>query len=191
MPIKPKFSERVKKAQEILDNNTIKVNLDKNRIKKLISKCLSKNHICGEVILCNNFSGINYEDIMKEYKTNNSGHIVWVLFTNTGHVAVVGAGKDLRFSHNKNSGTWKILNELKEKNKDLEWNKSEVILIPIRGLKSIGKKSLDNILLCRNGVEQLIGDCLIENNIPILNYYSHKNYCSSYWETCKKNNYRI
>ena len=56
--------------------------------------------------------------------------------------------------------------------RNIEWDASKVIIIPIRGLdvSCVGIKNVDNVLKCRNGVEHCIGQYLIENSIPILNY---------------------
>ena len=84
-------------------------------------------------------------------------------------VAVVGAGKDIGFPE---KGTIGILKSFADKGK-VEWYKSKVIIIPKRGLdkESNGIKNVDNIFKCRNGVEHCIGEYLIENSVPILNYH--------------------
>lgn len=126
------------------------------------------------------------KEILKTHKINGKGHIIWVAFVNSGHVAVVGAGTDIGFFKNKKRGTWRILSKL-----DVDWYEDKVIIVPVRGLdnKSNGLINVKNVLKCRNGVEHCIGEYLIEKKDSILNYYSHKNYLERYWNECKKRNY--
>lgn len=130
---------------------------------------------------------INYELIRKKCKIEEKGHIIWVAFVNTGHVAVVGAGTDISFSKNKKRGAWRVLCEL-----DVEWYEEKVIIVPVRKLdnKSNGLKNVNNVLNCRNGVEHCIGEYLIEKKVSILNYYSHKNYSDRYWNECEQRKYK-
>ena len=184
MPIKPVWDERIKKGQEELNKSVVK----DVEILRIISECLKEKGIDGEVLLVESIpQNINFEDIMTYYNTNGEGHIIWIEFVKSGHVAVVGAGKDIGFPQNRNKGTWSILSKLS----NVEWDKTKVIIIPIRGLdkRSFGLKNVDNLLKCRNGVEHCIGEYLIKNNVPILNYYQHRNYSEKYWNECEKNNY--
>ncbi len=184
MSIKPTWDERIKKGQEELNKSVVEY----NEITRIIYECLNKNNINGEVLTELSPQNINYKEINEKYETNAEGHIIWIQFVKSGHVAVVGAGKDIGFPKNKKSGTWSILSKLS----NVEWNKEKVIIIAIRGLdkESVGLKNVDNLLKCRNGVEQCIGEYLIKNNIPILNYYQHRNYSEKYWNNCVQNNYQ-
>ena len=185
MPIKPTWNERVKKGQDELKKTAV----EKSEVLGIISECLKKKGIDGEALLIEPASkNIDYKKIMDTYKTNGEGHIVWVQFVNSGHVAVVGAGKDIGFPKNEIKGTWSILSKLS----DVEWDTKNLIIVPVKGLdnKSNGLKNVKNILKCRNGVEHCIGEYLIEKKVPILNYYSHKNYSVKFWEKCEERNYR-
>lgn len=188
MSIKPKMDERVIKGQDELDKPVV----NKSEVKKILSKCLKEKRISGEVLTINPVSEkIDYEQISKKYGTNGEGHIIWVQFASSGHVAVVGAGKDIGFPKNENKGTWSILSKISS----VEWDRSEVIIIPVReldkdsyGLKNIHKHG-NNILKCRNGVEHCIGEYLIKKDVPILNYYQHRNYSERFWQKYEEGNY--
>lgn len=190
MSIKPRLYERVIKGREELDKPAV----ERTEVKKILSDCLKEKGISAEVLTINPLSEkINYEQISEKYETNGAGHIIWVQFVISGHVAVVGAGKDIGFPKNENNGTWSILSKLP----NVEWDRSEVIIIPVReldqhsyGLKNIHKHR-NNILKCRNGVEHYIGECLIKKDVPVLNYYQHRNYSESFWQKCEEGNYVI
>lgn len=185
MSFKPDIDERIKQAREEI----VKKSVEPEAVAALISQCLKKNKIDGDVLLIPGNQKLDYEALMNDHRTNSAFHIVWVLFASTGHVAVVGAGKDIKFPAKGKSGTCQILNSViagEEK-----WKKSQMIIIPVRGLntKSNGFKYVTNILHCRNGVEHCIGEYLIDNKVPILNKYSHRNYDHVFWEKCKSNGY--
>ncbi|MCE3020141.1 hypothetical protein LW893_04210 [Parvimonas micra] len=167
--------------------------VDLNKIKKKLSECLKNKNIDGDIIEFDlSTEKCDYNKITKEItknsKINDEKHIIWIKFLKSGHIALVGAGIDIGFSTNKNYGTWRFLDHLNN-----EWDKSKVIVIPVRGLdiKSTGYKNVKNILKCRNGVEHCIGKYLVDENVPILNYYQHNNYCDEFWEKCEKNNYNL
>ena len=195
MPIKPNWEERKQKALEILTKKLpiLEENNDINKVIEYvankISVCLNDKGIKGKV-LCVNPADINYEKISIEYNLAAKGHIIWITFTNSGHVAVVGAGTDINFSKSKRYGTWWLIDQL---NKNIDWYKESVIVVPIEGLnkESNGIKNVDNVLKCRNGVEHYIGECLMSFNIPILNYFSHRNYSERFWLACKQNDYNL
>lgn len=185
MAIKPNWNQRLEKAREELRKTPVR----DSEIVKLISKCLKENNIDGKVITVDlSLQDINYKEIMEKYETNAEAHIIWVQFVKCGHVAVVGAGKDIGFPQSGKLGTGFILSGLH----CVEWDKTKVIIIPVKGLdEKNGIKNVDNILKCRNGVEHCIGEYLIKNNVPILNFYQHRNYSECYWGKCEKQNYNI
>lgn len=186
MSIKPKWDQRIKKGL----NESKKEIMPIKKIKEILSECLKEQKIDGTILHFDTLSCINYSKIHAEYQTNAIGHIIWLQFTKQGHIAVVGAGKDIGFPVNAKSGTSYILKKV-----NLEWDKSNIIIIAIKNLdnKSVGLKNIktfnNNVLKCRNGVEHYIGDYLITQNIPIINFYQHKNYSKHFWEHCVKHNY--
>ena len=190
MSIKPNWDNRIKEGKIQIGKRPAK----KSEVLSEISECMKKKHIVGDIVQVNpKEEKINYKKIMMDHKTNGEGHVIWIQFVKSGHVAVVGAGKDIGFPTTRNKGTWSFLKRLEDGSKNVEWDESQVIVIPIRGLdeKSNGLKNVNNVLNCRNGVEQCIGDYLIQQKIPILNYYSHKNYSKKFWEQCEEKNYNI
>lgn len=110
MPIKPRWDERVKIGQKELDRDN---SFTKDDIKNMVSKCLRINCIKGKVLIS------DIEKIKHIYEVNEANHIIWIQFASTGHVAVVGAGKDIGFPHNEKMGTWKILSKIKKMEKEL------------------------------------------------------------------------
>ena len=192
MPKKFNLKERVDEARKQLEKETKTL----DEIKTILSECLEEKRISGEIITTNpSLTKINYEEIRTKYDTNGAGHLIWIQFTQSGHVAVVGAGKDIGFPKNPSRGTALILSKIKEEKPEAEWDTNKVILIPIKGLdrESYGLKNIhkhgNNVLKCRNGVEHCIGEYLIKKGVPVLNLYQHKNYSDKFWGNCEKNNY--
>lgn len=196
MSIKPNIRERISRAEKELNKDACEadeiVNILQNYFKQKDAL------IDGVAYIETDISQINYKKISCDYGTNDDKHIIWITFVDKelsdgrkrNYAAVVGAGKDIGFSKDNRRGTWKILCHL-----GVRWDKTKVIIIPIRGLKSIGLKKegmkISNILECRNGVEHFIGEYLIESGVPILNSYQHINYSKSYWNKCKNYNFNI
>lgn len=141
----------------------------------------------------------------KENKDNTK--IIFITFAKSGHICCVGAGGDLCFpniSKDSRYKTPKIMGIIKEEMKDREklepgkepweWDKEKAFGITITNLKGVHKTQLeetDSILKCRDGIEYYIGEALLDNQIPILNAYSHRNYKYEFWEKVKKNEYSM
>lgn len=179
---KPSIEERQSEAEKQYKLDT----KDKKDICKLLSLALKKGNIQGHVLV-KNPNEIDFDKISSEYETNNASDIIFIQFTENGHIAVVGAGKDLAFSKNKSRGTWRVISTIK----GIEWDTETVIVIPVQNIKNCRIVTGENLLEYRNGVEQYLGDYLISNNVPILNYYQHKNYSDGFWDKCKGKNYII
>ncbi|WP_090481431.1 hypothetical protein [Pseudobutyrivibrio sp. JW11] len=96
----------------------------------------------------------------------------------------MGAGADIRFSYKTTTGM--ILDHLNEK-----WDKQKLILITFKDLKAVGLKGCTNVLECRNGIENYIGEYLSKQGVPILNYYQHWNYKKEIWKKWEENNYKL
>lgn len=191
---KPSWNKRVEKAKEQLKIESVSI----EEIESILLECLKEKKIDG-VVKRISLEGthINYEQISEKCKTSDAGHLIWIVFLKDGHVAVVGAGKDIGFPTKGKIGTGYILDCLRIEGKNVEWNKNEVIIIPIKGLttSSVGipkdKEHYRCLLECRNGVEHCIGEYLLKNNVPIINLYSHKNYSDSFWNTCENNGFLL
>ena len=174
---KPSVEERQNKAKEQYKCSII----DKNTVCKIVKEALDEKNIKGKILK------INPQESDYKKVTEDSSHIIFIQFTASGHIAVVGAGRDISFSKNESRGTWKIISAIE----GAEWDDKEVIVIPIQNIKNYRIKKGENILSYRNGVEQYLGDYLLSKEIPILNYFQHKNYSDRFWEKCKKNGYII
>lgn len=83
--------------------------------------------------------------------------IVWIKFTQKGHVGVVASGTDINFDMTNTSG--KIIQSVNE-----VWNKTFVLLIPLENMSDGWNRQM---------AESAIGNYLIEQGVPILDYYSH------------------
>ena len=180
---KPSLDDRKKKAKE---QNKLKVK-DIDEICNLLEKALNDKNIVGTILKMKP-KEVNYEQIKEKYGTNKSSDIIFIQFTKDGHVAVLGAGKDMSFSKNiSGTNTWRIISAIER----VEWNDEMVIIIPIRYIKDCKIKKGDSILAYRNGIEQYLGDYLLSKGVPILNCYQHKNYTDKAWNEWKKNDYII
>lgn len=100
----------------------------------------------------------NYSKIKEKYNLADKRDIVWLKFTkNKHHIGVVGTSCDINFNSNNTSG--KIVSHLKE-----SWDESYVFIFPLKNIPEG---------LNRSDIESGIGNYLIANNIPILDFYSH------------------
>lgn len=117
---------------------------------------------------------------------DNRDSVIFIQFTKSGHVAVVGAGKDYVSNplYSGRESTARIIENLrnlngKSKYDDFQLDVDSVIIIPIENLESLGYNKASTILKSRNGVEQYIGEYLAKKGVAILNYYQHWNYSKS------------
>lgn len=117
-----------------------------------------------------------YNEIKEKYKLKDERDIVWMKFTKDGFLGVVATSSDINFQipndskeykEKKENGKWKyntsgiIIHFLEKK-----WDESFVLISP---LPNISEK-----LLNRGDVERGIGNFLIKNEVPILDFYSHR-----------------
>lgn len=111
---------------------------------------------------------INYSKIWNDNmpKQTEKEDIVWIKFVETKegknrHISVVGVGCDISFTDNTKNTTssGKILKEL-----NLEWDDKEILIFPLKNIPA-GLK--------RSDIESGIGNYLIDNGVPILDFYSH------------------
>ncbi len=182
--IKPTLEERINKAKEQAEN----VPRKKSEILKLIKDSLTEiNKIIDiEAVPCIvEFKNVKYDRMPKIQ--NKWTSLIFIQFTKSGHIAVVGAGEDISLSYNSTTG--KILNALIGIDKEYKWDTESLIIIPIIGLKSIGLKGINNVLECRNGIENYIGNYLSLKGVPILNYYQHWNYKKEIWREWEKQDF--
>lgn len=105
---------------------------------------------------------ISYFDIKHQAGISCKEDIVWIKFNKCGCISVVGVGCDIYFTPKTKSTTssGKINEYLKQ-----EWDEESVLVFPLIGL--------DKLDFDRSDIESGIGNYLITNEVPILDYYSH------------------
>jgi hypothetical protein len=117
-----------------------------------------------------------YGEIVSAHALKKRSDIVWMKFALSGHLAVIAKGADINFHYpsskddylkrTKNDRNWVyntsgvILHRL-----ELKWNTNFVLVFPLPCIPD-GLKIGD--------IECGIGNYLIENGVPILDYYSHR-----------------
>ena len=134
-----------------------------------------KYKITESQIETNGVVTIDYKCLKDKYRLADERDIVWMKFTIDNYLGVVADSNDINFDipndrnmydEKRENGLWKynssgILIHYLGK----EWDSSFVLICPI--IKFPEEKN-------RHFIEKSIGDFLIEKNIPILDYYSHK-----------------
>lgn len=172
---KPNEEERIKKAKDINPY----VGDIKGRTMTLVQDCLKEKNIKAEVRRLKYNEVPLYEDMPKD-EDRKMTSLIFIEFANNKNnknnkfVAVVGAGKDIGCYETSKTG--KILKE-----SDNEWDEEELIIVMVEGLKAVAASKVENVFECRNGIEHYIGEYLLENNIPIINMDSHKNFTDEGW----------
>ena len=116
--------------------------------------------------------GILKFDYKKAGINKKKGNVVWIKFSDKGHVGVVASGADINFDYptdykdytKQENGEWKynssgiLLHFL-----GLHWYTDAVLIIPIPEDCGYSKRE----------VEVAVGNYLIDCGIPIIDYYSH------------------
>lgn len=101
---------------------------------------------------------VDYDKICEGIDLANKNDIVWIKLNENGCISVIGTSRDICFDDTStNSG--KINSFVKQ-----EWDKERVLIFPLVNIPEG---------LNRSDVESIIGNYLIDNDIPILDYYSH------------------
>ncbi len=174
---KPSENERIKRAEREIEKKPVSV----EKVLICVKECMKKNNIHGDAKIIEPLKE-NLKEIRKKYGERD---IIWIEFAEDFPI-VVGAGIG-DIGSVKDNLNKKILERLK-----LQRRTDKMIVVVDIEVNGIGKKPKCSILACRNGVETCIGNYLAEEcNVPILNYYSHKNYTDKYWEKVKANNYVV
>lgn len=109
---------------------------------------------------------VKYDIIKKKFDLQNVWDIIWLKFaidpdSQEKYLGVVALGNDISFSYKLSSG--KLLIEVGQK-----WDESFVCIFPLT--KDILNQN------SRKSIETGIGNYLIENKVPIIDYYSHNNF---------------
>lgn len=130
-------------------------------------------------------SEVNYTSLKEEFNLDDERDIVWIKFTKDDFVGVVATSNDINFDIPPDASVYdnKILkyNEYKKKDELIwqynssgilvhklkkKWNESLVLVFPLKELRKNCKYS-------RHEIEMAIGNYLIEQQVPIIDYYSH------------------
>lgn len=130
-----------------------------------------------------NGKNINYQKIKTDNGLQDEGDIVWLKFTTDGYIGVVATSNDINFDVPKSKGEYnekiKVYNKWDGKEKRLwahttsgiivhhvkkSWDESFVLVFPLKNIPDG---------LTRHDVERAIGNYLIDNGVPILDFYSH------------------
>lgn len=167
---------RFEKAKEQAKLKTVPI----NEIIKYTNEVLKKNGIepCNKPKVYLNQNGVlddeYYIKIKNNYSLKSKKDIIWMKFTTDKYLGVVATSSDVnvkmpnsRKEYNlKKKNKWFyntsgiIINSLGKK-----WNKDYVLIFPLKNLPND---------LSRHDVEKYVGDYLIEKDVPILDYYSHR-----------------
>jgi len=124
-------------------------------------------------------------NIKREYSgITSEKDIIWMKFTSNGSVGVVACSNDINFDIPANKCEYDKVEETKNGRKKrwkyntsgilvhsvgLTWNTDFFLIFPLLGLKE-GKEGKKQ----RHDLETGIGNYLICNNVPIIDYYSHR-----------------
>lgn len=107
-----------------------------------------------------------YEQNLSSYGLVSAKQLVWMKFTRDGYLGVVAASNDINFNTSTNS--YKIINSCGK-----EWDESFVLIFPLDFESGYYDKFKENTWQQVSKVEAAIGNYLIANNVPILDYFSH------------------
>ena len=177
---------------------------DINKVKETVKKSLTRLDrlgISADVSVIKGLKNITEwkrKNIKDDFKKT---YTLWIEFTKSGHVAVVGAGMgDIGFPNLKEDSQYATCRILKKAGKGWQGNRDiwiwpddeekAVIVISVTGMSCVHKtENPRSLLQCRDGLEYYVGECLIDDNIPILNMYSHRNWTKEYWDEMKKKDF--
>lgn len=121
-----------------------------------------------------------YADIKGNYALNNINHMVWLKFTKDGYLGVVAGSNDVNFNMPPDSASYNDTSNGKGKSSNNRWkyNTSGIIV------HSLNKEWDDSFTLIfplvgigdglRKDIECGVGNYLIKQGVPILDYYSHR-----------------
>ena len=119
-----------------------------------------------------------------ENPLNDSKHVIWMKFAKNGQLGVVAASNDYNFDIPPSSDVYDETTNGKPKCKcnkwtkwkyttsgiilhklNLEWDESFLLIFPLHGIENIQRRNL---------IEKGIGNFLLKNDVPIIDFYSHK-----------------
>lgn len=162
---------RFNKAIEEAKKNPVSV----KEICDMITKFLKKIGITtNDLPEYKNPLPFNYQGIKEKFNLVDERDIVWIKFTQDGYIGVVATSNDINFNYPTSE------NDYEKKDEDGNWifNTSGIIV------HKLNKKWDESFVLVfplaeipdgyiRGDIEEAVGNLLIQNNVPILDYYSH------------------
>lgn len=101
-----------------------------------------------------------YKAIQNYYNLNSQKDLIWIKFTEDGYVGVVCDSSDINHSYKNTSG--RLIQIVKKR-----WDTSNVFIFPITSAMTKYKS--------RKQIETGIGQYLIGQGVPIIDYFSHNN----------------
>ena len=137
-----------------------KENVSIFEILNLINLFLTNIEVKSKCILIDGLDilmTVNYEHIKRQYGLGSQSDIVWMRFTTDGYLGVVASSNDINFNYETNSG--KIIKSVNK-----EWDKNKIIIVPLPNIKGRKERLL---------IEKMIGNYLSDNNVPVIDLYSH------------------
>lgn len=173
---------RYNKAKKEIDNKAI---VPMQKIIDYINELLKAIGITQVQFPIMSPSEVNYTSLKEKFDLDDERDIVWIKFTEDGFVGVVATSNDINFNIPPNASVydnkilkyngytkkdelvWKynssgiLVHKLKKK-----WNESLVLVFPLKELS-------ENCTYSRHEIEMAIGNYLIEQQVPIIDYYSH------------------
>ena len=180
------IEERIDKALE----ESEKTPVSKEYVCSFVKQALDEMEIEGNVQIVH-IKDIE-DDKIPRTKRGDCDSVIFIQFSQSGHVAVVGAGKDYVSNplYCGRESTPVIMEQLREKKggsgcEDFKFDVDSVILVTLDNLTSEGYNHADKVLESRNGIEQYIGEYLAQHDVAILNFYQHWNYNKSIFELLK------
>ena len=99
-----------------------------------------------------------YSLIKNKFGLSHTKNLLWLKFTQRGHLGVVAKGMDINFDYNLTSG--KLVSEIGER-----WDESFVLIFPLTDLMLKGRDVDD--------IERAVGNYLTSKHVPIIDFYSH------------------
>ena len=160
---------RYDKAKE----QVTKEKVSRDKIIEMVTSFLEKAKIKTTTEPVYNPQQINYAEIKKQFGLESESDLVWMKFTEDGYLGVVAASNDINFdfpesekeyTQRKENGWKRNTSGILVHSVGKKWNKKFVLVFPLANIPD-GYTKFE--------IEEAIGNLLLANNIPIIDYYSH------------------
>lgn len=170
---------RYNEAKKQAENASVDIEIIINYVKVFLKKVgikTAENPVMNPEL-------IDYVKMQKEFELEDQRDLIWMKFTEDGYLGVVATSNDINFDipHNANDydRKHKVYNAYLKKYEDdwvhnssgiivhklgKRWDKTFVLVFPLKDIP---------IGYTRGDVEKAVGNMLKDNNVPILDCYSH------------------